>query len=84
MSFEAISSLKVNLDKSELIPMGEVSNIEDLTRVVGCKVGSLPSTYLDLHLGASFKSLQMWDAMDERFQNGLLCVRGNTYQKEGD
>ena len=30
MWFEAISSLKINLDKSGLIPVGEVSNAEDL------------------------------------------------------
>ena len=57
MWFEAISGLKINLDKSELIPVGEVSNAEELARVVECKVGSLPSTYLGLPLGTSFKSL---------------------------
>ena len=57
MWFEAISSLKINLDKSELIPVGEVSSAEELARVVECKVGSLPSTYLGLPLGTSFKSL---------------------------
>ena len=45
---------KINLDESELIPMGEVYNTEDLARVLGYKVGSLPSTYLGLPLGASF------------------------------
>ena len=27
---------------------GKVSNVEDLARVLGCKVGSLPSSYLGL------------------------------------
>ena len=30
MWFEAISGLRVNLDKSELIPVGNVENVEDL------------------------------------------------------
>ena len=36
-----ISSLEINLDKSELILVREVSNVEELVRVVGCKVGAL-------------------------------------------
>ena len=31
------------------------------------KVGSLPSCYLSLPLGATFKSLCVWDVVDERF-----------------
>ena len=42
MWFEAIFGLKINLHKSELIPVGVVPNFEDLARVLGCKVGSLP------------------------------------------
>ena len=54
MWFEAICGLKVNLDKSELIPLGRVENVDDLAGELGCKVGSLPSTYLGMPLGASF------------------------------
>ena len=43
MWFEAMSGLKINLEKSELIPIGEVSNLEDLVGALGCKEGSLPS-----------------------------------------
>ena len=38
--------MKVNLDKNELIPVGNVENVEELASELGCKVGSLPSTYL--------------------------------------
>ncbi|RVW39477.1 Transposon TX1 uncharacterized 149 kDa protein [Vitis vinifera] len=48
--------LKVNLEKSELIPVGRVNDIEDLALELGCKVGGLPSSYLGLALGAPFKS----------------------------
>ncbi|KAL6312838.1 hypothetical protein AAG906_020962 [Vitis piasezkii] len=49
--------LKVNLDKNELIPVGNVENVEELASELGCKVGSLPSTYLGMSLGAPFKSV---------------------------
>lgn len=57
MWFEMISGLKINLDKSELILVGCVENVEDLAAKLGCKVRSLPSSYLGLSLGAPFKSV---------------------------
>lgn len=39
--FEVVSGLKVNLGKSELVPVGEVSIIEVLVDILGCKKGSL-------------------------------------------
>ncbi|RVW80336.1 hypothetical protein CK203_039228 [Vitis vinifera] len=64
MWFEVISGLKINLDKSELISMEKVDNTKDLARVARCKVDSLPSTYLGLPLGASFKYAQTWDIQE--------------------
>ncbi|RVX01522.1 hypothetical protein CK203_017555 [Vitis vinifera] len=65
MWFEAMSGLKINLEKSE--PIGEVLNLEDLVRALGCKEGFLPSTYLGLPLGAPFKSSRVLDGVEERF-----------------
>ena len=65
MWFEACLGLKINLEKSELIPVGRVHDIEDLTLELGCKVGGLPSWYLGLPLGASFKSVAVWDGVEE-------------------
>ena len=45
MWFEAISRLRINLEKSELILVGRLENLEDLLVELGCKVGSLPSSY---------------------------------------
>ena len=63
--FEVVSGLRINLEKSELIPVGRVENIDDLAWGFGCKVGSLPSTYLGMPLGASFKSITVWDEVEE-------------------
>ena len=51
MWFEAVSRLRINLEKSELIPVRRVENIDDLALDFGCRVGSLLSTYLGLPLG---------------------------------
>ena len=53
--FKAGTSLKINLGKSELVPVGVVHNIELLLSVLGCKQGILPMKYLGLPLGAKFK-----------------------------
>ena len=52
MWFEAVSGLKINLNKSEILPIGPVANMEELASELGCKIGSLPTTYLGLPLGA--------------------------------
>ena len=57
MWFEAISGMRINLDKSDLIPVGCVENMEALATELDCKVGGLPSSYLGLPLGAPFKSV---------------------------
>ena len=48
MWFEVISGLSINLNKSELLPVGRVESVEVLAAELGYKVGSLPSTYLGL------------------------------------
>lgn len=53
LCFEAASGLKVNFDKSELVPVGNVSDTRQLASILGCKVASLPITYLGLPLGAA-------------------------------
>ena len=73
MWFEAISRLKINLEKSELIPIGDVSNLEELVGVLGCKMGTLPITYLGLPLGAPHKSYRVWKEWKNAFRKGLLC-----------
>ena len=71
MWFEAISSLKVNLSKTEAIPMGEGIPMETLASVLGCKIGSLPTSYLGLPLGAPYKATRVWDTVEERFRKRL-------------
>ena len=71
MWFEAFFGLRINLSKSEIIPMGTVSNVETLAIELGCGVGSLPTTYLSLPLGAPHKSIGVWDSIEEIFRKRL-------------
>ena len=71
MWFEACSGLRINLEKSELISMDRVYNIKNLALELGCKVAGLPSSYLGLPLGAPFKSIAVWDGVEERFRKRL-------------
>ena len=63
MWFEALSGLRINLDKSEILPVGSVDNVQKLAVELGCGFGSLPSSYLGLPLGASHKALGVWDSV---------------------
>nr|CAN70867.1 hypothetical protein VITISV_027610 [Vitis vinifera] len=83
MWFEAASGLRINLDKSELIPVGRVENMDDLAWEFGCKVGSLPSTYLGMPLGASFKSTSVWDGVEDRFRKRLGMWKRQYLSKGG-
>jgi hypothetical protein len=42
LCFEVISGLRINLDKSELFPIGNVNNVEGLASILVCRVSSLP------------------------------------------
>ena len=69
--FEAMSGLKVNSAKSALIPIGEVPDLPQLALFFECGVDSLPSTYLGLPLGVSYKSKIVWEPVIEKFHRRL-------------
>ena len=74
--FEAMSGLKVNLDKFELVAVGAVHNMDlldefELVAVLGCKQGSLPMKYLGLPLGAKFKDKSIWNPILEKMERKL-------------
>ena len=73
MWLEVCSGLKINLEKSELIPVGRVHDIEGLTLELGCKVGGLPSFYLGMPLGSPFKSVVM-GVDGPLFSQGCLMI----------
>ena len=83
MWFEAFSGLKINLNKSVIIPLGRVDNVELLAAELGYGVGSLPTTYLGLPLGAPHRALGVWDSMEERFKKRLSSWKRQYISKGG-
>ena len=83
MWFEAFSRLRINLSKSEIILVGTVSNVETLAIEFGCGVGSLPTTYLGLPLGAPHKSVGIWDSIEERLNKRLASWKRQYICKGG-
>ena len=47
--------------------MGRVDDVERLGFELGCNIGSLPTEYLGLPLGAKHKAVRVWDGVEERF-----------------
>ena len=66
--FEAMSSLKINLGKSELVPIGDVPNMEELVEMLGCRQSSLPLKYLGLPLGATYKEETIWNPILQKME----------------
>ena len=69
--FEAVSGLKVNLDKSGLVAVGAVHNMDLLVAVLGCKQGSLLMKYLGLPLREKFKDKSIWNPILEKMERKL-------------
>ena len=83
MWFKAFSGLKINLNRSVIIPLGRVDNVEVLAAELGCGVGSLPSTYLGLPLGAPHRALGVWDSIEERFRRRLATWKRQYISRGG-
>ena len=81
--FEAVSGLRVNLAKSSVLPVGQVDNIQLLAAVLGCIVGSFPTYYLGLPLGAKFKDKSIGEPVVKRFEKKLFGWRANYLSKGG-
>ena len=75
--------LKINLEKSEMILVGKVDNLEGLACEIGCNVGKLPTSYLGLPLGAWCKLVAVWNEVEERFCKRLLLWKRQHLSKGG-
>jgi hypothetical protein len=71
LCFEAASGLRINLRKPKIVPIGGVEDVEGLANLLGCRVASLPMTYLGLPLGASYKSTSIWNGVIEKIESRL-------------
>ena len=83
MWFEALSGLKINLEKSELILVGRVIKAELLVDELGYKVGSLSSTYLRMPLGAHFNFEAVWTGLKSVSERDRPYGRGSISLRRG-
>jgi hypothetical protein len=69
--FEAVTGLKVNLAKSEMVPVGVVDSMPSLANLLYCRIGALPMLYLGMPLGAPYKGLSVWNSVLEKIERRL-------------
>ncbi|CAL1377121.1 unnamed protein product [Linum trigynum] len=73
--FQAVTGLRINVEKSMMFPVGSVQNPEIYACIFGCGWSYLPTIYLGLPLGASPNSTAVWNRVLLRFQTRLECWR---------
>ena len=66
--FEAITGLKINVDKTEIVPVEEVGSLDALTEILCYKVESLPMTYLGMPLAAHYKAKSVLNPILEKME----------------
>lgn len=79
MWYEVISSLKINLQKSETFAVGEIADVQIYASMFGCKMGSLSTNYLGLPLGKNYKSKKV----EEKFRKRLSVWKRRYLSKGG-
>ena len=61
--FKAVTGLRVNLNKSEMVPVSVVDGMSTLADLLCCRTGTLPMLYLGMPLGAPYKALSVWNSV---------------------
>lgn len=77
--FEASLGMKVSWGKSNLFPVKKMTNILNLTDILGCKVESLPTLYLGMPLGNKHKGYRYlgWHCGENRKE--ISKMEGSIY-----
>lgn len=81
--FDVVSGLCLNLGKSCLIGIEEVPNLDQLVANLECRQRNLPSTYLGLPLGASYKKKEVWSPLIDRMKKRLNGWKSRLLSKGG-
>ena len=76
--------MKVNVGKSEIVPVGEVNNLDVFANILRCRVGSLSiMKYLGMPLGTLFKTASIWNPILEKMKK-KLSVWKRLYLSKGE
>jgi hypothetical protein len=83
LCFEAVSELRINLGKSEIVPVGPIADVDNLVQVLGGRIASLPMKYMGLPLGARYKSKDIWNPILEKMERRLVGWKRSYFSKGG-
>ena len=71
------------MEKSSILLVGNVEDLDVLALELGCKTETLPTTYLGLPLGMCRNSTAVWDGVEERFKKKLAIWKKQYISKGG-
>ena len=78
LCFEAVSGLKVNFCKSEVIGLRtEEPLLFKVSDIMGCKTGDLPTSYLGMPLCPGRVTKSLWNPVVERVERKLSTWKAN-------
>lgn len=70
------------MEKSDIFPIGEVRNVNQLAEELRCKVGSLLIIYLGLLLRAKFSAVAVGEGIEDKFRRRLALEVSIHLQRE--
>ena len=83
LCFEVVLGLNINLLEFDIVPIGELGDVEGLSKILGCGVDSMSFSYLGLPLGAHYKDPSIWNNVIEKMEIKLARWK-RMYLSEGD
>lgn len=83
LCFQVVFGLNINLNKSELVEIGNSVNGQLLAQVLDCKISQLLIMYLGIPLEAKYKDGRRWESIIDTVDNALACWKRNFLWKGG-
>lgn len=78
LGFEDVSGLKINFEKSEMIPLNISNSLaSSLANQLGCKLTALPITYLGVPLHWKTLRVSDWMPLVDKIENKLQTWKGS-------
>ena len=82
--FSVMSGLKINFQKSALIPLNcDEAWVESIKDTLGCSISSLPIKYLGIPLGANPRSVETWRPVIDKIKKKLCGWKRKILSRAG-
>lgn len=84
-SFQMISGLKINFDKSEIYTTSFLNPIvEEAVEIIKCKVGKWPMKYLGMSVGSSSRRKIFWEPLIRKIKHRLASWKADHLNQAGN